>query len=166
MSTIPSPSFDDDAFALDELRVRQVVPAPRLPYQTPNMNRTRPGWVDRGPPKAPTPKPPIPQRGYLICHQCYVRNDHISPECSLPLRESRKVVSNYEQLTPEEKATVPSEAYDRVKLSLGKVSPMAKPVTTEQSSSPTSSPYVDAVGLTTQVQPDGTPTPTETSLKD
>ena len=87
---------------------RRTVPPPRVPYSKGTQAvKQRPGWE----------APRIPRRdsqAQVICHLCYdVANPHYAPECSVPFSERARIVRNYERLTPEQKAMVPTESYLR-----------------------------------------------------
>ena len=69
------------------------------------------------------PRSPSPRRGNPggnpvakppICFGCY-QHGHILPECKFPISDFRKVVENYEKLTADDKARVPSTHYDIAK---------------------------------------------------
>ena len=80
--------------------------APRVPHSDRRMERNRPGW------KA---KPP------LICYKCFVKDEHISPDCKVDPLDFATVVTNFEALSPEEQALVPNGtgAYQFAKRCLG-----------------------------------------------
>ena len=73
-----------------------MVQAPHVPHGDKQLERNRPGW------KA---KPP------LVCHTCFVKNKHISPDCNANPFDFALIVRNYEALTPSERSLVPSSAY-------------------------------------------------------
>lgn len=54
------------------------------------------------------------QELHLTCLQCYIRR-HVAPECVLPLREQKQVISHFEILPPAEKISVPASSYLPVK---------------------------------------------------
>lgn len=77
----------------------------KLAYAGRSATPNRVGWID---------KPSIAKNA-LVCHSCYEKADHISPQCGLGLNEIDKVVVNYEALTESEKSRVPDKAYKAVK---------------------------------------------------
>ena len=94
---------------------RQSVPAPRVPYQNhaPHMANTRPGWTkQQDPVKAAQARN---AQSEWICHSCYARGDHLSPQCNVTIRELEKVVRNYEELSEQERERVPVASYSRFK---------------------------------------------------
>ena len=80
-STFGEVSADSDEFLAMGIR-REHVGAPRVPYQkyAPHMNR--PGWHNREAPRMMERATKIPY-GSIICHTCYEKKDHISPDCKL-----------------------------------------------------------------------------------
>ena len=84
------------------------------------MSSTRPGWVDRS--QAPARNAVTPVRSVpaeWICHSCYVRAEHLAPQCTLSLKDIDKVVENYEDLSESERARVPDTSYSRIKALVG-----------------------------------------------
>ena len=101
---------------------QQKINASDVPFQkhAPHMSGTRPGWVDRS--QAPARKAVIPVRSVpaeWICHFCYVRAEHLAPQCTLSLKDIHKVVENYEDLSESERARVPDTSYSRIKALVG-----------------------------------------------
>ena len=95
------------------------VPALALAHAGSAVNRNRPGWIDMRRSPYRQEAAPKEHRPGIICHECYVENDHISPDCTLPFRARQRVVDNYNKLTPAKKAMVPSDAFDAASLALG-----------------------------------------------
>lgn len=105
----PNGDTEADPMLYGERRMVSFVPAPRVPYQPPGVNRQRPGWVD------PRNRSEPPPRGQdVICHSCYGRA-HFANECTHPFRESATIVRNYEQLSAEEKLTTNPRSYEAAK---------------------------------------------------
>ena len=77
-----------------------------------HASRRRPGW--EAPRDHPRPSSPGPV-ARIICHVCYVKNDHIAPDCNLPLKDQLQVVRNYTALTAEEKSRVPATCFNRAR---------------------------------------------------
>ena len=72
----------------------QIKPA-HIPYGDKQTIPTRVGWLKR------TDRPTI------VCYSCYKKNDHKSPDCTLPLPEMYKIITNYEALSEEERSKIP-----------------------------------------------------------
>ena len=103
-------SSDEDGIMVLDTRPRAMVPPPSLAHAGPAVERSRPGWErPRTPYRQTAPRGP---RKDIVCHECYQPNDHISPDCELPIRERRKVVENYHNLSQSQRAAVPTTAYD------------------------------------------------------
>ena len=101
---------------------QKKISASAVPYQehAPHMSGNRPGWVDRS--QAPTRNAVTSVRSVpaeWICHSCYVRAEHLAPQCTLSLKDIHKVVENYEDLSESERARVPDTSYSRVKALVG-----------------------------------------------
>ena len=80
----------------------RTVPAPRLAFpRESSLADNRPDWQDR---RGQAQNP----RVGLIWHACYEKNSHVQPKRTLPMKEISRVVKNYEPLTQEEKARVPT----------------------------------------------------------
>ncbi len=73
----------------------------KLAYANKSSTPNRVGWTDRT----------TVAKNALICHSCYEKADHISPNCTLGLNGIEKVVNNYNTLNESEKARVPSSSY-------------------------------------------------------
>ena len=83
------------------------------------MSGTRPGWVDRS--QAParnavTPVRSVPAEWFY--HSCYVRAEHLAPQCTLSLKDIHKVVENYEDLSKSERARVPETSTSLMKVDI------------------------------------------------
>jgi len=133
------------------LGAQRMVYGPRIPGQSQQQVA---GWVDRqAMPR--TNRMTNPRDLMIICHDCY-QHGHISPKCTLHLRDLHKVVENYEKLTPQERSIVPSTSYDRVKVLF---QPQAAQTHTQ------STPYASAQGSEQGTDPPrGNSPPTENSL--
>ncbi len=95
---LPTTLDGEDTQHLLFAQPRHAPPAP-IPYGDKKV-LNRPGWTDRS------------LKTLLICHYCYVIGDHIAPQCTLTLANYYKVILNYEKLTPEQRARIPSTSYD------------------------------------------------------
>ena len=73
----------------------------KLAHSNQSSTPNRVGWIDK----------PTIAKNALICHSCYEKADHISPECNLGLNKIEKVVSNFEALNESEKSRVPAGSY-------------------------------------------------------
>ncbi|CAN8073121.1 unnamed protein product, partial [Agarophyton chilense] len=108
-SELPStsaPTTDEDpALYTQERRV----PAASLPFANTAARFSRPEWRDTAPRRVDSRPQPNPAE--LICYLCYLRGDK-APDCTCPLREGSRIIAQYEALTPEEKARVPSRSYE------------------------------------------------------
>ena len=67
--------------------------APRVPHSDAMTNRNRPGWKTNDP---------------FICYVCFVKNEHIAPNCTADPLYFANVVHTYEALTPHERSLVPN----------------------------------------------------------
>jgi len=65
-----------------------------------------------------------PQDLVIICHECY-QHGHTAPNCNLSLRDRKRVLINYENLTPAEKSILPTASYERVKALMSSSQPTA-----------------------------------------
>lgn len=99
--TMTTASDDQEAFFALQARLRHQVPAPKV-RNLGNPNN-RPGLVDT---RAPTQVRGVEGQGpsfqYLVCHYCYAHG-HISPNCTLTIRQLIKVLENYGKLSPMRK---------------------------------------------------------------
>ena len=113
--TTDLPSTESEISHLQELDPMlamgcRTVPAPRLAFQREISSAdNRPGWQDR---RGQAQNP----RVGLTCHACYEKNSNVQPKCELSMKEIWRVVKNYESLTQEEKARVPTISYYRAKM--------------------------------------------------
>ena len=73
---------------------QQKISASAVPYQehAPHMSSTRPGWVDRSQAPARNAIPPVRSvPAEWICHSCYVRAEHLAPQCTLSLKDIHRL---------------------------------------------------------------------------
>lgn len=71
----------------------RIVKPPKIPYQT--GSSTRVGWQTR----SNSPR--------IFCHGCYLKDDHILPECKHYITEQNFIISSYEDLKADEKDRFP-----------------------------------------------------------
>lgn len=72
-----------------------------------NVRFQRPGW--QGCYNHPQQSSARPKTRGTICHIFYTIDDHIAPQCTLTLREQRKVIDNLELLSKHQKGKVPHD---------------------------------------------------------
>lgn len=99
------------------------VPSRQIPHADKMTQRNNPGWGN-------TPQSSRQERrqqlSRLICFICYKADDHISPNCTHPMRDVANVVANYEALSSEEQDAVPIASYRRAKSQLAPSKPGAR----------------------------------------
>ena len=104
----------EPALALDGRNRGHTDPG-RVPFSDGRTIFSRPGWGGERPrSQKGLPHAPSRYKMNLICHECYAKG-HIKPDCLHPLRDREIVISNYNGLTPQEKASVPAVSYLRIK---------------------------------------------------
>ena len=118
-STVPTRAYMGSSYteATDPVAAFQGrchTPAPRIPTEDRVTTFRKPGWSGRPPARAP-PRLPYPQKKQgLICYHCYEKS-HGAPTCLLLLQEMRRVLRNYEALSPMESLRISLTSYLKVK---------------------------------------------------
>ena len=110
-ATAGSPSFPTEESSFndgDSLFYGERRPASKNQPWLRRPRETTPGFAGRGGPREM--KKPSPQ---IICYTCYKVGDHISPDCSMKVRDVSLVPHNFEKLTAAQKARIPADAYLR-----------------------------------------------------
>lgn len=122
-------SYDQTSYDLSPaFSERSHVPAPRIPYADRHTKFNLPGWgggrrASPSPARSPGRIDDARRRNFT-CDVCY-EHGHISPDCNLPLRATATFIQNYENLTLQEKATVPNNSYLRVSAMMRHEPPIA-----------------------------------------
>ncbi len=70
-----------------------MVRPPRVPFSDRHTDKARPGWKAKNP---------------LVCFSCFVKDNHIAPDCTADPLDFALVVHNYEALTPQERMLAPN----------------------------------------------------------